>query len=156
MAMIRVAVSVLMVVASSCLCSPAKEPTIPPQAAPVAKLLKAIEEEDPELFKTCYSSRMRDEFATRGWQGAFFQYVMARKGGFRTNETPEIRYEFCGDYVAEASGDFVSGNVLVLVLDEVWGAFELDVIDEGGEWRIDDDRLARDVTIRAALRLISK
>ena len=152
--MSRIPISVLVFAATSaCLCHPAEEPTIPPQATPVVHLLKAIEDEDLELFKTCYSARMRDVFARRGWQGAFSQYIRARKAGFRNLEAPEIRYDFFGEVGSAVSRDFVSGNVLAIVFKETWVAFELDVINEGGEWRIDDDRLARDVWIRGVLRV---
>ena len=106
-----------------------------PQALPVVRLLRAIKTSDPGLLETVLSWRMRREFR-RGESFSWGRVLETYKRSFA-----EFAKKFGGDAFAEVEfafrGDGEAGR-LDIFLKGRGKIGEARVVNEGGEWKMDE------------------
>ncbi len=114
----------------------------PPQVQPLKRLMKALKNDDLELFKTVYSRRLRAKFAREGWQEKFssIQYLPRLASALAGKKQPgsgrlleqvslrELDYQY----------DAKEGRALMFWRKKSEPELSVEVIEETGIWVIDE------------------
>ncbi len=112
---------------------------ISPQVTPVTTLLKSIIDNNVNLFQSAYSKRMQEYFNRddefKGDWGKILKYYskIIRKGVFGSGGFGNFRLK---DFHFSYNGSETEGVVTLIYKGKPGG--ELDVINEGGVWKIDE------------------
>jgi len=101
---------------------------VPPQAQPVAALLKAVRTQDPQLLKTVFSTNLRKEMELQGLESVLKVYERVFEDQFGKYDPGDFRFQY--------QGDADEGKVFVLYQGK--RAPGLRVIREEGGWKVDE------------------
>ena len=99
----------------------------PPEAAPVVALLKAVQASDVKAFRKVYSERIREDKNQGDWQKNLKEAKDNLKKMYGDYQLGDFTFTYDGDEeMGKVSFAHKSGKKL-----------DLEVIKEGGEWKID-------------------
>jgi len=100
---------------------------VPPQAAPVAALIKAATTNDLDLLKSVFSERISQGIGPQGWPSVMAKYRRAFKL-FGKYPASKFNYRFRGNDQA--------GRVTVMLNKQP--LINVNVVKEGNRWKVND------------------
>jgi hypothetical protein len=106
----------------------AKAGKAPPQAAPVMAVLQAVKESDVKAFRNAYSWRIREDKEQGNWEKNLQEAQTNIKKMYGDYQLSDFTFTY--------SGDQEQGKVF-FTFKKNGKSTVLDVVNEGGEWKVD-------------------